>query len=201
MAKSRGRRKIKQKRPTTKAQTASPLTPRPQATPRRFVMLIRSIFYPYWKLSVEAIAVAGAAVGIYVAFLSAEPEIHLTDQSSDAPVEYAFYIRENSPVIATHIFEINCIIEEAHDIKQNIMREAVMANSTDKLIGTGNRQVYYRCPVHLGIPIISIRTSVIIAFRWHIFGFDLWSSNAKSLAFTWPAGPHDKHWREGATVN
>lgn len=161
-------------------------------------MLLRSIFYPYWKLLVEGIAVVGAALGIYIAFSSAEPEIHLVGQSSDSPVEFAFYIRENSPIISTRLLTVACIIENANNIdNHSIMRDVATIDSFDKIIGQGNRQIYYRCPIHIGKPLRLLETSVVVAYRWRIFGFDWWSSSAKSLTFTWPAGPFNRHWREG----
>jgi hypothetical protein len=152
-------------------------------------------------LLVEAIAVVGAGLGIYIAFSSAEPEIHLTEQSSAAPIEFAFYIRENSPIISVHLLQTTCVIEHAIDINNSTIDNTFSVNAIDKIIGVGNRQIYYRCPIHLGIPLIRLETSVIVEFRWYIFGFDWWSTSAKSLTFTWPAGPYDQHWREGSAVN
>lgn len=188
-----GRRRPRQIRTPTRNQA-----PLPIQSKSRLGQIVRSAFYPYWKLLVEFAGVGAAAFGVYIGFVTAVPEIHLATQSSTSPVEYGFYIQETSPIIAAHITRLICGIVYYKDINNNIQKDTKTESPINLVLNRENRQLFYRCPIHLGIPLQNIETNVTVVYYWNVFGVDIWRERSTtSLIFTWPAGAYNRQWREG----
>jgi hypothetical protein len=201
---SRGRRRrARTSIITANRQTISAQEEPPRGRLGRAVTRFRSIFYPWWKLLIELLAVGGAVIGIYVAFYNAVPDIHLATPYQTSPVEFGFYINENSPFIYIHLAAVNCFIvhtidEYGHTNEKNIK----IINPMDRLVGGHDWQIYYRCPVRYDVQLREIEVIVMAVYHWHFLGLD-WGklTDTKSLPFIWPAGPFNPQWREGMAVD
>jgi hypothetical protein len=143
------------------------------------------------------IAVIGAAFGVYIGFVNATPAFQIAAPPSRAPVEFGFYIVENSPLISVHIDKFTCNVISYIDALNNQVNNWSVENRLDIIVGDGNRQVLFQCSFHFGILITKIEVSVIVDYRWHFFGLDWWRWETVSQPFGWPLSKYDPMWREG----